>query len=67
MNPEQDATGDKGAHFDPETGREKRVQSDLHASRNGQMSASNAMSQDETSSSTLGFERGPAAEAGPRT
>jgi aquaporin rerated protein, other eukaryote len=65
VNPEQDDTGHEGHHFDPRTGREKKVATDLHTSPNGQVSAANVMSPTRSSDgSTLQYERGPAAESG---
>ena len=62
VNPEQDATGDEGHEFDPETGEEKKVRANLHTTRNGQVSASTPA--DPSSGDTLGYERGSAAESG---
>ncbi len=51
VNPEQDASGNEGMVFDPNTGAEKRIDTEtarpgpssgLNASRNGQMSAASA-------------------------
>ena len=70
VNPEQDATGEVGHVFDPETGKEKRVGSDLHTSRHGQVSAANTGTPimngntDRVSDDTLGYQRGPDVEAG---
>ena len=70
VNPEQDATGQEGHMFDPTTGEEKRVGSNLNASRNGQASAANAGppvtngNTAEVGDNNTGYHRGPGVEAG---
>ena len=64
VNPEQDAQGNEGHHFDPTTGSEKKIDPEqrLNINRNGQVSASNAGI--TGSGSTLAYQQGPDAEAG---
>lgn len=58
VNPEQDATGNEGHVFDPSSGTEKavnpdrRVNSDLYRSRNGQASAANVFTGPRSSADT---------------
>ena len=70
VNPEQDAAGEEGHMFDPTTGEEKRVGSNLHASRNGQVSAASTappVTNGDTprvGDDNIGYHRGPDLEAG---
>ena len=66
VNPEQDAGEHTGRAFDPTTGQEKRVDSNLHTSRNGQLSAAapTAPMIDTTNEDMNGYHRGPSTEAG---
>ena len=64
VNPEQDAEGEAGRHFDPTTGEEEKVRGNLHTNRNGQVSASNANMPSNSSEDTYAYQRGPSAEAG---
>jgi len=71
VNPEQDADGEEGHMFDPETGLEKKVQpgaGPLHINHNGQASAATVGQGTDPmlsmSGDTVGYGRGPSMEAG---
>jgi aquaporin rerated protein, other eukaryote len=70
VNPEQDAEGDVGHAFDPNTGTEKRVSSDLHRSRHGQISVASpgprlvATERETTSDDNLGYNHASVLESG---
>jgi aquaporin related protein len=64
VNPEQDGEGEKGVAFDPRTGEERRVGSNLHTSTNGQVSASPGTFGPVTSNDDLTYGNGPEMENG---
>lgn len=71
VNPEQDATGEEGRMFDPETGEEKRIGSNVRASRNGQVNTANTAppvrngNTAHVGNDNGSYHNGPDMEAGP--